>query len=208
MDGASQYPQDPACAAAPDDLPGLLKAHAQAIRAVIEPRIPDRWRSLLSCDDVLQQTFLDAFLSAGSFVPTGDDSFLRWLRRLAENNLIEAIRALEADKRGGRARRVTAGRTSRPSDPCTTLVEQLVSPHTQTTPSRAVSQRETAAMLQAAMALLPPDYRKVVQRYDLDGRNIADVAAELGRSPGAVHLLRVRAHKRLRDLLAEKFTHS
>jgi len=190
--------------AAPDALSELLRAHATDLRTVIAPMIPARLRSVLSCEDVLQQTFLDAFLAAGRITPDTPDAFGRWLRRVARNNLIEAIRALEADKRGGRARRITGDA----DDPCTTLVERLVSAGTQTTPSRAASRRETAALLHDALAKLPPDYRDVVQGYDLDGRSMADVAAGLGRSPGAVHLLRVRAHRRLGEILAAKMTHS
>ena len=41
----------------------------------------------------------------------------------------------------------------------------------------------------------------MIRLYDLEGRPIAEVAAEMGRSSGAVHMLRARAHDRLRELL-------
>ena len=40
--------------------------------------------------------------------------------------------------------------------------------------------------------------------YDLMGKPVAEVAAALGRSEGAVYLLRVRAHRRLADILGAK----
>jgi hypothetical protein len=37
--------------------------------------------------------------------------------------------------------------------------------------------------------------------YDLEDRAIDDVTKALGRTRGAVHMLRARAHERLRELL-------
>jgi DNA-directed RNA polymerase specialized sigma24 family protein len=43
----------------------------------------------------------------------------------------------------------------------------------------------------------------VVEAVDLAERDVGEVAAELGRSRGAVHLLRSRAHRRLAELMRE-----
>ncbi len=51
------------------------------------------------------------------------------------------------------------------------------------------------------LAKLPPDYATVIRLYDLQGKPIAEVAADLGRSEGAVYMLRARTHDRLRELL-------
>jgi len=48
---------------------------------------------------------------------------------------------------------------------------------------------------------LPPDYEKVVRLYDLQCKSAVEVAAELGRSEGAVYMLRARAHERLKQEL-------
>jgi RNA polymerase sigma-70 factor (ECF subfamily) len=181
----------------------LLRLHADAIRTEIRARLPQRWKPLLDAEDILQQTCLDAFLAFARFSPFGEDAFLRWLRRLAQNNLVQAVRALETEKRGGRARRVDPLPLG---DACTSLFERLVSAGTQTSPSQNISRAEAKELIRAAIAALPEPYRLAVQRYDLEGRTIDEVASELGRSPGAVHLLRLRAHARLRGALAEKMT--
>ena len=62
-----------------------------------------------------------------------------------------------------------------------------------------------------ALGSLPGDYEKVVRMYDLEGRPIGEVAAELGRSEGAVYMLRARAHDRLREQMgpaSKFFTHA
>ncbi len=181
----------------PQALTRLLSEHSETLRAAIEPKIPDRLRSVLSAEDVLQQTFLDAFLDMRNFIPSDESSFFRWLRKLAENNLIEAIRALDAEKRGGRARRVaTLG-----VDPCTSILDRLVPVLTRTSPPHAAALREASLAVREAIARLPEAYRAAVELYDIEGRDIADVAATLSRSPGAVHLLRNRAFARLREQL-------
>jgi RNA polymerase sigma factor (sigma-70 family) len=65
-------------------------------------------------------------------------------------------------------------------------------------------QQERRVSLAAALAALPPRYRIAIERYDLEGRSIDETAAELGCSPGGVHLVRNRAFQRLRTLLADQ----
>ena len=58
--------------------------------------------------------------------------------------------------------------------------------------------------IEAALAKLLPSYAKVVRRCGVEGRAVAEVAAELGRSSGAVYMLRARALDRLRELLGSE----
>ena len=50
---------------------------------------------------------------------------------------------------------------------------------------------------------LPPDYARTIQLYDLEDRSVEEVAAAMGRSAGAVFMLRTRALDRLRVLLGD-----
>jgi RNA polymerase sigma factor (sigma-70 family) len=152
----------------------------------------------LSVEDVLQHTYVEAILAIRKFVPRGEHAFGLWLRKLAEHHVIDAIRSLQADKRGGAAQRIAP---NSPDASLAALLECLTGLPTQTTPSQGVLRRELHDALDRALARLPEHYRRVIQRYDLEGRPIDEVAAELERSPGAVHLIRVRAHARLRELL-------
>lgn len=186
-----------------DALTELLHLYDAEVRLDVQRRLPQRWQSLLSVDDVLQQTYAKTILAIRRFVPSGVRAFPAWLKKLAQFHLIEAIRALEADKRGGAARKLEP----RPgSDSYTALFEQLTGIGTQTTPSRGAIRAEQRQALQAALAQLPEHYHLVVRRYDLEGCAIDEIATEMQRSPGAVHLLRVRAHARLRELLEQRGT--
>lgn len=179
-----------------DALAILLERYGPSVRSDVAGRIPGRLRSLLSDDDVMQQTYADAFRGISRFVSQGDGSFARWLATLARCNVRDAVKMLEAQKRGGRSRR-----TPQPTgvEPFIFLFEDLAA--TGSTPSQHAARAEARADIEAAIATLPPQYARVVQMYDIEGRPIDEVAAALERTPGAVYMLRSRAHDRLRDTL-------
>jgi RNA polymerase sigma factor (sigma-70 family) len=180
-----------------DALVALLKNHDAAARQEVAMHLPRRWRAELAVDDVLQVTYTDAFLKIAQFSANDEESFAAWLKRAALNNLHDAIRRLEAEKRGGNARRIFAPGSTEATQ---TFLEALLGADSQT-PSRVLMRAEAGQALRDALGKLPEPYRLAVQLYDLEARPIAEVAAGLNRSPGAVHLLRVRAHARLREIL-------
>ena len=122
-------------------------------------------------------------------------AFESWLATIAKHNLLNAIQMLEAEKRGGKRRRIEADR----DDSYVALYELLGC--TTTTPSRAAARREAHDALRGAIEKLPDDHRQVVQMYDLEGRPVQEVAAAMNRSPGAVFMIRARAHRTLGRLM-------
>lgn len=176
-----------------DALAELLRAHGPAVRAQISQSIGARWQSVLDADDVMQVTYLEAFLRIERFQPRGESSFQAWLAQIARNNLRDAVDELSRMKRPQPQDRVVAAG----DDSAAALIERLGC--TSTTPSRHAGRGEIAAAVGAAVARLPEDYATVVRLYDLEGRSAAEVASALGRSEGAVFMLRARAHDRLRE---------
>src|SRR5262245_28051238 len=130
----------------------LLENVGVQLHSELEARIASQYQSSVGADDVLQVTCLEAFLRIRSFVPGGPGSFLSWLRRIADNNLRDAIRVLEREKRPSPARRVHAG----PNDESyVTLLEML--PGSNTTISRAASRRALIDLVDDALRKLPAD---------------------------------------------------
>jgi len=175
-------------------LTALLEQHCGAVRAMLN--IDQKWASVLDPDDVLQVTFLEAFLQIGKFKQEGSGAFLAWLNRIAQNNLRDAVRELSAIKRPQPGHRVGSGGQQ---DSASLLLANLGM--TTTTPSRSAASEEVRAAIMKGISLMPPDYGTVVRLYDLEGKAIKDVAAAMGRSTGAVHMLRTRAHEHLREIL-------
>ncbi|MBI3834429.1 MAG: sigma-70 family RNA polymerase sigma factor [Planctomycetes bacterium] len=171
----------------------LLVHFGGEVRQRISGRIEKRWRASLDEDDVMQVAYLEAFLHIDQLTARDSASFLAWLTRIAENARRDAIRGLSRQKRPDPVRRVVA---TPDADSYIGLLECLGV--TTTTPSREAARRDATAILESAIARLPEDYRTAVRLYDLEGRPISEVAAGMGRSVGAVHMLRARAHDRLR----------
>ena len=67
-------------------LSALLERHGPTVRAGLTTAIPQRWQAVLTVDDVMQQTYADAFLDIRRFVPHGTGSFVAWLTTIAKRS--------------------------------------------------------------------------------------------------------------------------
>ncbi|HPF40940.1 MAG TPA: RNA polymerase sigma factor [Phycisphaerae bacterium] len=177
-----------------DALTALLQAFGPEVERTLQ--INPVWRSMVEPADVMQVTYLEAFLRIGSFDPDRSESFAGWLRRIAQNNLKDAIRGLERQKQPQPKNRVKPPKFE---DSLVGLYEMLEAGIS--TPSRQVRRKEACQLLESSIRLLPDRYGEVIRRYDLECQSITDVATALGKSAGAVHMLRARAHDRLREQL-------
>lgn len=180
-----------------ESLCALLAHVGPIVRDRLKPKIGAQWRTSLDEDDVMQVTYLEAFLLIGQFRYRGPGSFLAWLSQVAENNLRDALRGLQAAKRPNPKRRV---QISRPAENSFVALVELLGT-TESTPSRAAARGESEQMIEQTLSALPPDYERVVRLYDLECRSAQEVAEQLGRSPGAIYMLRARAHERMRSEL-------
>ncbi len=179
-----------------DAMSRLLDHYGPAVERSLS--ISREWRSVLESADIMQVTYLEAFLQITQYDPERSEPFRAWLQRIAENNFRDAIRGLQRQKRPQPTNRITP----RGSDPTSELLALLgvVS----TTPSRNAARDERATRLDAALDTLPEDYGQAIRLYDLEARPIEEVVREMGRSAGAVHMLRARAHDRLHDMLGSE----
>jgi RNA polymerase sigma-70 factor (ECF subfamily) len=180
-----------------DALAQLLRTHGPRLRQHL--RISQTWQDSLDVEDVLQVTYLEAFLRIRQLVTREPAAFARWLQTIAENNLRNAIKELGRSKRANPRRRV---RSPMPDESTALLLERVA--RTSMTASRIVTNRESQEVLRQAIARLPRTYRTVVELCDLEGKSPAEVGRELGRSAGAVHMLRARAHHRLAEILGSR----
>jgi RNA polymerase sigma-70 factor (subfamily 1) len=177
-----------------DALTTLLRHHGPSVQAKL--RIDPVWQAVIEPADIMQVTCLEAFLSIREFDRNRNTPFAAWLRRIAENNLKDAVRGLMRQKRLQPRDRV---QQADHEDSIADLVELLGA--TLTTPSKHVRQDEGRTILLDAIDALPSDYAAVIRLYDLQGQSVEATAKALDRSHGAVFMLRARALERLRGLL-------
>lgn len=130
-----------------DALARLLAEFSPQLLARLKAKISPAFRAVLEADDVLQVTYLEAFQRIERFDPKGPGAFLAWITRIAENNLLDAVRALDRGKRPPARLRLQPN-----DDSSVALYERLVV--TTTTPSRHAATSEINAAV--ASALEPP----------------------------------------------------
>ncbi len=177
-------------------LTALLQAHGPAVRRRVGADIDPRWRRHINLDDLMQVSYMEAFLSIRHFPPNKDGAFRAWLLRIARNNLCDAIRELRQAKSPDAQKRIEL-----PGDESYVgLMETLT--RSSATPSRSAIRHEEVAIIKAAIARLPETYRRVVEQFDIEFRPAAEIARALGRCVGTVYMIRARAHDRLRDILS------
>ncbi|MEX2081190.1 MAG: sigma-70 family RNA polymerase sigma factor [Dehalococcoidia bacterium] len=174
-------------------LSALLECNGAQVRSALHRSYHRRLSGQVDLDDVMQVTYLEAFLRVRDFVPAGPNSFRAWLGRIAENNLRDAIRKSDALDRH---------RSHGALSPCDQSGPASFDPSTGShTPSRVAGRDEAEGLLEAALRQLPEDYERVLRLYDLAGYSGPQVARQIGRSHGAVKMLVARARDRLSELL-------
>ena len=179
----------------------LLEGLAPALRIRLDSKVPATLRTTVEADDVLQVTYIEVVGRIGQFKTGGYSGFRAWVNRVAENNLLDAIRAATAAKRPDPAKRAHAPRNA--DDSAATLIDVLAG-DSKATPSRFVARGEAVMAMERMLATLPGDYAKVIRLYDLAGHAVEEVAKEMGRSTGAIFMLRARAHDRLREAMGDE----
>ena len=175
-------------------LEALLRAHASPIASAL--LADGTLRRELDEDDLVQISSIEAILRISSLQTRTVPGFRAWFRTLAQNNLRDVARSMQAVKRNPGGRRITHGADG---SSARTLFHAIVGEGP--SPSAIAGADEQVAQMMAAMEQLPGSYAQVIRLVDLEEGDVETVAASMGRSMGAIHMLRMRAHARLRELL-------
>ncbi|MCG3125443.1 MAG: hypothetical protein CHACPFDD_00265 [Phycisphaerae bacterium] len=182
----------------PDALEKLLLAFHEPLVKHITAGMPPDLLSFCSPEDIAQETYIVVAREIRTFLPPfNPHAFAAWLFKIADHRRSAMIQTQRAAKRGGgNARRWGL---PGPDDDVINLLE-LLAIHTRT-PSRSAARRETVELVRTALAKLRDAPRTAVTSHYIEGRPIADVAAAMNRTEGAVLMLCNRGLKRLRTLL-------
>lgn len=178
----------------------LLLDHYDPLAARLAPRLPASIQSVVSVEDIVQQTFTQVFRDIEHYQPQPDATFFAWLCVIAENRLRDAIRRHQRKKRGGGRTRVQATKASNRDSAAGDLLDALAgSGHT---PSKSMARREGIQAMQIAIAALPDEYQLAVRLRYFEGHSLEETARHMGRTTGAVRGLLDRAKTKMRDVLA------
>ena len=180
-------------AGAPD-----LERFRDYLRLLARLELDPRLRAKLDPSDLVQQTLLYAHRALPSFTFRGDRELAAWLRRILANQLADAARHLGRQRRNaGRERSLEAALEASSARLEAFLADDGSSP------SEGAERNERLLRLAAALAILPDAQREAVTLHHLQGRSLAEVALNLGRTPAAIMGLLHRGLKALRDQLRD-----
>jgi len=178
----------------------LLILTDEPLRKRISRRITADLQGALSAEDVLQETYVEAYKHIGQFEPHGHRAFCRWLTTIADRKLVDLVRALRAAKRPPRHREQRI-----PDDRSVSFLTlgQLADKHGET-PSKVMAGREAVQAVQVALAALPEACRKAIWMRHIEGKPVKEIAAALGRTERAVHQLCYRGLALLREEMGSR----
>jgi RNA polymerase sigma-70 factor (ECF subfamily) len=173
-----------------------LERFREYLRLLARMQLDPRLQGKVDLSGVVQQTLLEAHQALAELGAMDEGRRAAWLRRALANNLTDEVRRL------GRASRNLALERSLEAalESSSARLEGWLASR-EASPGEQAVRNEQLLQLAEALARLPDDQRVAVEWHHLQGRPLADIATELGRSRGAVGALLLRAMKRLRHLM-------
>lgn len=171
----------------------LFQRYRDRLRGALRKLIGPRYRTLMAdSEDATQDAILSALRRLHQFEYRGEGSFLAWLLKGAEFEILRRIRALDTQKRRAEGAVLELGDEAVPEVPAADA-----------TPSQVVDEQELAERIRIALQQLPDREREIIvlRRYlELD---TPEICAEMGLpTEGAVRALLSRAQARLAALLS------
>ena len=177
-----------------DAIGRIFEAARGHLLDLADRELPSDLRAKIGPSDIVQETAVDMQRDFGQFTGTTPEECFAWLREVLQHNVVDAIRRYR-----DALKRELARETSLKS--CRSLEARGpgLAPRP---PDGSAIRREEAAVINAVLARLPPDYRRVLELRYWGGMSFVAMAPELGRSPEAVRKLWFRAVERLQGELA------
>jgi RNA polymerase sigma-70 factor (ECF subfamily) len=179
-------------------MPHDLERYRDYLDLLARLQLDPRLRGKVDLSGVVQQTLLEAHQSLDRLADQGDERLAAWLRQVLANNLRDEVRKLHAAKRDAERERSLEAAVEESS----ARLEAWLAAE-QSSPSERAERQEELLRLAGALARLPDEQRRAVEMHHLQGRPLAEVALELGRSKGAVAQLLFRGLQKLREWMGE-----
>ena len=177
-----------------EDLERFRAYLALLARLEIAPRLRDK----VDISGVVQQTLLEAHRGLVEH-PRAERSapeVAGWLRSILSHNLADVLRRLTAQKRDFRREWSLEGAL----DQSASRVEEWLAAEQSSPSGHAIRQEELERMAES-LAELPEGQRRAIELHHLQGRQLAEIAQELGTTKSAVAGLLHRGLKALRRRL-------
>lgn len=177
----------------------LCRVYNDRALRIVRMRMGPELRTKLESIDLVQDAFISALRSIGSFTYTNEGDFLRWLSTIIENRLRDNFDKFHADKRDIRKEiPLTNNRETTNEE-----LQAVFEPACLTTPSIIMSKQEDLNKLEKAIDKLKPEYKEVIILSKLEELTYQQISSKIGKSPDAVRMLLARAMAELSSTFEE-----
>jgi RNA polymerase sigma-70 factor (ECF subfamily) len=176
-----------------DAFAALFAKYRRRLAALLRYKASPELLAAVEVDDLLQESFLQAFEDIQRFNYETPGSFWNWLAAIASHVVLDAARFQGRQKRNAgdvlRFRSATNPDGPEPAD--------------FKTPTLLLSEKEAVDALFERLKALPKDYREAILLAKVEGLTTSEIAAHMGKTREAAALLLHRALKRFRALAEE-----
>jgi RNA polymerase sigma-70 factor, ECF subfamily len=181
-----------------ESLGTLLELYRNHLQALAGTQLHGRLRARVNPSDLVQETFLQASCHFDDFYGESEQELLGWLRTILQRSFLRIVRRQVLARKRTILREVALQGQARDSSGTPFgFTRPLVSPGS--SPSSPIRRREQISVLMERLGRLPPGLREVLVLRNLEGLPFPEVARRMGRTPGAVRVLWLRALDRLRQ---------
>jgi RNA polymerase sigma-70 factor, ECF subfamily len=181
-----------------DCLGGLLEIYRNYLHLLASAQLNEQLRSRVNPSDLVQETFLRASRHFGEFCGSSEQEWLGWLRTILRRSVLKMVHRQVVARKRSVLREVSLQELAIRSGPeASGAANQVVSPGS--SPSTQAQRQELSSLLAERLSRLPGPCREVLVLRHLEGLSFPEVAARMGRPPGAVRVLWLRALERLRQ---------
>ncbi len=178
----------------------LFARYAAYLRVLARSQMGRHLRGKCDESDVVQLTLLEAHRDFGTFHGNREGELLGWLRRILAHNLYNEARRFATQQRDA-GREVSLDQIQAGLDQSSVMLARQVAGGGPT-PSQDAVRREESVLVAEALSRLPEDYQTVLMLRVFDDLSAEEAAQRMGRTPGAVRMLQMRALAALRDEMA------
>ncbi|HKI35529.1 MAG TPA: sigma-70 family RNA polymerase sigma factor [Gemmataceae bacterium] len=177
----------------------VLARYQPWLRILARLQLDRRFQGKFGASDVVQLTLLEAYRAFPQFRGTTEAELTAWLRQVLARVLAHEMRRYQGTQQRDVGREVSLEQALAESSQ--RLGDMLAA--SGSSPSQQAARHEQDVLLAEVLARLPDDYREVIVLRNLEGLSHEEVARRMGRNPGAVRMLWVRALARLRQELGD-----
>lgn len=175
----------------------LLARHQAQILVFIRLSLGRTLRAKEGSGDILAEVMLAIWQNIQQFKDEGEGAFIRWVRRIMENEIRDKADYWQAKKRRGEEIMLGAGGSNSGSPE---LQLRTLDP----TPTEELLRRQHWEHIEQALEMLSEDDREVIIQRDLEGLSFSKIGETMDCTEDTARMRRQRAWKKLLIILRSR----